>query len=330
MEDLLNALKALAEPTRLRILAICREGELTVSELVRVLGQSQPRVSRHLRLLTEGGVLDRVPEGSWVFYRLATRGDGAALARQLLKLLPEDDRHLARDRTRLAEVRQARAEAAAAYFRRNAHAWRTLRALHVDEAEVEAAIRRLLGAEDGEDLGQLLDIGTGTGEMLRLLADCIELGEGIDLSRDMLVVARSELTQAGYTHCRVRQADMYDLPFEDRRFDTVVIHQVLHYTDDPDGAIAEAARVLKPGGRLLVVDFAPHQLEALRDEHSHRRLGFTEDEIKGAFEIAGLSTAAVETLVGEPLTVTLWLGVKDAGAKVRSLPQPPRSQEVRI
>lgn len=330
MEDLLNALKSLAEPTRLRILAICREGELTVSELVRVLGQSQPRVSRHLKLLTEGGVLDRVPEGSWVFYRLATGGDGAALARRILDLLPQDDRHLERDRQRLAEVREARAEAAASYFRRNAHAWSTLRALHVDEAEVEAEVRRMLGADEGIDLGHLLDIGTGTGEMLRLLADRVEEGEGIDLSRDMLVVARSELAEAGVSHCRVRQADMYDLPFDDKRFDTVVIHQVLHYTDDPDGAIAEAARVLKPNGRLLVVDFAPHQQENLREEHNHRRLGFAEDEITGAFETAGLSTGSVEKLAGEPLTVTLWLGVKDADAKVRPLPRPHRFQEARI
>ncbi len=325
LDGILTGLRALAEPTRLRILALCRAGELTVSEIVRILGQSQPRVSRHLKLMTEAGILRRVPEGSWVFYRLAFTGAGAALAHELLTLLPADDHQLAEDRRRLAEVKRARAAVADDYFRRHAAEWNQLRSLHVDEAEVNALARNLLAgdatARNGDEppIGGLLDIGTGTGEMLKALAADISYGEGVDISSEMLTLARTALEQAGLEHCRVRQADLYRLPFPAQEFHAAVIHQVLHFVADPPGAIAEAARVLAPGGRLLVVDFAPHGEETLRTEHNHRRLGFGDAEIKDAFAASGLKTEAVEHLPGEPLTVTLWLGRKPARGQVRAL-----------
>ncbi|NQV47111.1 MAG: metalloregulator ArsR/SmtB family transcription factor [Rhodospirillaceae bacterium] len=311
-QPLLAALRALAEPTRLRLLALCSSGDLTVSELVSILGQSQPRVSRHLKLLSEAGLLERIREGSWVFYRLAQDSVGAVLGGHLTKLLPDDDETLIRDLQRLVEVKQLRERAAADYFSRNAEAWDNVRSLHVDDSEVERSMLALMGAGDGEerDIGDLLDIGTGTARMLELFGPRIRRGEGIDLSHDMLAVARANLDSAGITHCSVRQADMYQMPFQAETFDAVTIHQVLHFLDRPGQAIAEAAKVLKPGGRMLVVDFAPHELESLRAEHAHRRLGFEDTEVDKWCAAADLKTINTEHLPGDPLTVTIWLARK--------------------
>jgi len=306
--DLLAALRAAAEPTRLRIVALVAEGELTVSELTRILGQSQPRISRHLKLLAEAGLLVRLREGSWVFHRLAEDGAGAALVRALTQLLPGDGEPLlGRDLERLAEVKRNRAEAAADYFRRNAESWDRLRSLHVDDGEVERVIDRLLPKRG---IGRLLDIGTGTGRMLELLGRRAERGLGVDLSREMLAIARAHLDRAGLGHCRVRQADLYQLPFADASFDVATIHQVLHFLDRPAAAVAEAARVLAPGGRLLIADFAPHDLESLRHDHAHRRLGFADSEIAHWLDRAGMKPADTVHLAGEPLTVVVWTAEK--------------------
>jgi len=307
MDELIHALKAAGEPTRLRILALCLQGELTVSELVRILGQSQPRISRHLKLLTEAGLLERFREGNWIFHRLAQDGAGGRLSTNLVPLLPLDDEHLSRDRQRLGEVKRDRNETAGAYFQRNAAAWDEVRTLHVDELEVELAIKNLLA---GQSVNSLIDIGTGTARMLELLGDDIERGEGIDLSREMLSVARANLDRAALNHCHVRQGDIYQLPFKAAAFDTATIHQVLHYIDDQALAITEAARVLSPGGTLLVVDFAPHDQEVLRTEHNHRRLGFSDEEVAGWFVLAGLDGRDIVHLPGGPLTVSIWLAKK--------------------
>jgi len=304
MEHVLAALRAAAEPTRLRLLSLCAQGELTVSELVSVLGQSQPRVSRHLKLMCEGGLLERFREGSWAFYRLSRSGAGGDLARRTLALIPETDSQLARDNARLVAIKQARAEAAAAYFGDNAERWAELRSLHIDEAEVEAALR---GALAGRTVNDLLDVGTGTGRLLELLGPEVRRAEGIDASREMLAVARAKLEAAGLRHCGVRQGDMYDLPFEAASFDAVVIHQVLHFADNPALAVAEAGRVLRAGGLMALVDFAPHELESLRTDHNHRRLGFSDAEVADWCESAGLAMTNILRLPGGPLTVTLWL-----------------------
>lgn len=306
-DGLLRALRAIAEPTRLRVLVLCARGDLTVSELVRILGQSQPRVSRHLRLLVDAGLMERFREGSWVFHRLVAAGPLADLARDLLGGLDDDDADLRGDLARLAAVKAERAATAQAYFRRNAGEWDTLRSLDVDDREVERLIVDMLG---GGPLGTLLDVGTGTARVLEVLAPKLERGEGVDLSREMLAVARANLDRAGVTNCAVRQADMYELPFEDAAFDLVTIHQVLHFADDPGRAIAESARALRPGGRLLLVDFAPHELESLRDAHAHRRLGFADAEVTAWFRRAGLEADAVRHLPGTPLTVAAWLARK--------------------
>jgi len=307
LDDLLGGLRAVGEGTRLRILALCAEGDLTVGDLTQILGQSQPRVSRHLKLLCEAGVLERLPEGTAVFHRLADRGPGSALAQQVLKLLPRDDAILLLDRKRLDAIRAERAASAAAYFRKNAARWGDLRSLYVEETRVEAELLRRLPAEG---IGDLLDIGTGTGRILELVAGRVGRGIGIDLSRDMLIVARANLLSAGLANCQVRQADMYRLPWTEPSFDAVTVHRVLHYAEDPARVIAEAARVLRPGGRLIVVDFAPHALERLRSEHAHRRLGFADDEVNKWCRAAGLRPEPVQHLPGKQLTVSIWQALR--------------------
>jgi ArsR family transcriptional regulator len=303
LETLLNGLRAAAEPSRLRLLVLCSQGEWTVTELTQVLGQSQPRVSRHLKLLTEASLLERFREGSWVFYRRARRGPGARLARNLCRMLPPEDADLALDRQRLAAVRSARQEQAAQYFAAQATRWDQVRSLHLDEAQVESALLEVFGDQPPRSL---LDIGTGTGRVLQLLAPRIGFGLGVDLSREMLAVARANLDRTSLRNCQVRQGDMYHLPLPDGSFDAATLHNVLRFADDPGAALAEAARVLRPGGRLVVVDFAPHSLEFLREHHAHRRLGFADAQMRDWFAAAGLAFEPPRRLAGDPLTVVIW------------------------
>lgn len=312
MEALLNGLRAVAEPTRLRLLALCARADLTVSDLTQVLGQSQPRVSRHLKLMCDAGLLERFREGAWAFYGLARRGAGAGLVRRVLDLLPADDGALALDLQRLEQIKAARAERAAVFFGENAAEWDRIRRMHVDDSQVEAA---LLDSFLGRRIDDLLDIGTGTGRLLELFGPRVTRGLGIDLSREMLALARANLTRLGFAHCGVRQGDLYQLPLADRQFDAVTIHQVLHYLDDPAAAVREAARVLRPGGRLVIADFQRHDLEDLRERYAHRRLGFTTEEVNRWLMAADLAPSAPVVLPGRPLTVMLWTG--DARATAR-------------
>ena len=307
MDALLSGLRAAGEPTRLRLLALCAHGELSVSELTHILGQSQPRVSRHLKLLVEAGLLARFREGSLVFYRIAESGQSAHLARTLVDLLPDSDTELNRDLIRLDRIRQRRAEIAENYFQENAGRWNEIRALHVPEADVEA---RLLALAGPSRVASYLDIGTGTGRMLELFAHQVERGTGLDLSTEMLAIARTQLERDDLRHLQVRKGDMYNMPVDDRSIDLATLHLVLHYSLEPGTVIAEAARTLVPGGRLFIVDFAPHQEERLRIEHKHQRLGFSDREIEQAMLQAGLTPGPTDSLAGDPLTVKFWQGIR--------------------
>jgi ArsR family transcriptional regulator len=301
--------QALADSTRLRILVLLREMELSVGELAQVLGQSQPRVSRHLKILADAGVLERRKEGSWVFLRLAPREATDALFALIDRWADRQAEALFEaDRARTESVRAERAAAANRYFASHAEVWDQIRSLHVAESEVERAIDRTLG---NRPLGRLVDIGTGTGRMIELFGPRSTEAIGIDRSSEMLRLARVKLEAAGIASS-LRQGDMYALPLGDEVADTVIIHQVLHYAHSPAGAIAEAARVLRAGGMLLIVDFAAHEREELRERDAHIRLGFEDQAMAEWFASAGLSTDHIEHLEGGELTVSLWRGVKAA------------------
>jgi ubiquinone/menaquinone biosynthesis C-methylase UbiE len=303
---------SLADPTRLRILMLLRAMELSVGEIAQVLGQSQPRVSRHVKILIDAELAERRKEGSWVFVSLAARERVEPLFQLLDRWSERDgeDSTYAGDAARLAAVRADRAAAAERYFAQHAAEWDALRSLHVAESEVEAAIGRALGigAGEGRPIGRLIDIGTGTGRMIELFGPGAGQAMGIDRSPEMLRLARVKLTEAGLQSAELRQGDMYSLPLPSGSAETVIIHQVLHYAQNPAAAVSEAARLLTPGGRLLIADFAPHEREDLRVRDAHVRLGFADDIILKYLEEAGLEGRVVEHLGGGELTVTIWLG----------------------
>ena len=310
MDDLLAALKAVAESTRLRILAALSQAELNVKEITFVLGQSQPRVSRHLKLMADAGLIDRHKEGNWVLFRLSEQGQAAALSRALVQMLPGADPLLRADAQRLDEVRKRRQDLASAYFRANAANWAKLRSLHVREADVEQATLSAIGSEP---IDMVIDLGTGTGRMLELLASQSRQLVGIDSSREMLAFARANIEKAGLKNAQLRHGDIYALPLADGIADLVCLHQVLHFLDDPQRAITEARRIMAPGARLVIVDFAPHDLEELRDDHAHRRLGFSDEQISAYLARVGLNLEKHQilpppkSLDGQGLTVSFWL-----------------------
>ena len=307
LDKLVNVLKAAGEDTRLRLLALLADGDHSVKDLTEILDQSQPRVSRHLKLLADAGLVQRHAEGAWAYYRLAPDGQGAELARWLTARVDPNDPDRKRDRARQAEARAEQQAIAADYFAKVADSWDLLKTLHVPEAAVEAAVLAELG---GRTVDLLVDLGTGTGRMLEVLSPAYRRGVGVDSSREMLAVARSRLAAAGISHAQVRLGDIGALDPAIGPADVVVIHQVLHYFDDPGRMLAQARRLLKPGGEILIVDFAPHDLEFLRSEHAHRRLGLSREQMKDWAGMAGLDVLAMREFPSDNkdrgLTVCLW------------------------
>ena len=305
METLLQKFRAVSEPTRMRLLALCAEEELTVKDLTEILGQPQSGISRHLRQLCESQLLERRQEGTWAFYKISSDGFGRRVARSILDLLPTGDDQLALDRERLRILRRDRASEAELLFSELAPRWDEVRKFHVDEVNVESALKQCLS---GREVTDLLDVGTGTGRVLELMAADIKRGVGIDTSRGMLGLARTKLRNARAKNCHARFGDMYKVPFARASFDVVVIHMVLHYAEEPARVLKEASRVLRPGGQLVVVDFAAHQLEFLRKDYAHRRLGFEDTEMAAWFQTADLKFENFATLKGGELTVVVWVG----------------------
>jgi ArsR family transcriptional regulator len=315
MDQAVDVLRAAGEPTRLRILALLRREELAVLELCRILEQSQPRVSRHLKLLAEPGLVERFPDGAWVFYRLGAAGDPRGLVDEILKGVDPADPALVRDGERLESVRAERAAEAGAYFARNAAAWDQIRSLYVSEADVEAAI--LQAAGEGP-FNRLVDLGTGSGRMLTLLAPNAGQAIGLDLSQQMLNIARTRVAGVGLESCELRHGDIFATRLPAESADLVVVHQVLHYLGDPAAAVREAARLVSPGGRLLIVDFAPHKLEFLREQHQHRRLGFTDSVMDRWLRDAGLGKIKATSLPPAQaggLTVKIWTAERGRSAQ---------------
>ena len=309
MERLLTSLRAAAEPTRLRLLALAGRGAFCVSEFTEILGQSQPRLSRHLKLLCDCGLLERVREGANVWFTLP-HGEAGALARDLVARLPDDDPTLEADRRQAARVLAERARVASESFRRQGADWDEMRALELPATAVEAALVSLVPEHD---VGRLLDIGTGTGRVLELLAPRISQGVGVDASKAMLALARARLARAGLMHCSVRLADMYRLPLAEASFDIAVMQMVLHYAEEPAGVLAEVARVLRPGGRLIVIDLAPHGRDELLTRLAHRWSGFGDDAMFTLLEEAGMQQGTPVTIDG-PLTIRLWPATRAAAA----------------
>ena len=321
----LSALKAAAEPTRLRILLLLARGELNVKDLTNILGQSQPRISRHLRLLCEAGLVQRFPEGSWVYFYIADESGNGRLARFILENIDQSDPQLQRDQERAQRVKQEREAAAQDYFQAHAAEWDAIRSLYIADSHVEAAMSEALGAGPFD---LLVDVGTGTGRMLELFSSRFARGIGFDLNHAMLAYARGNLERAGLTNCQVRHGDLYNLSLADGLANAVIMHQVLHFLSEPRRAIFEAARVLAPSGLLLVVDFAPHDIEAMRTNFAHERLGFADAQVEQWMRDAGLVVETSRHLLPQPgadpanvaaapadrpqLTVSLWLARRQA------------------
>lgn len=308
LDEWVDTLKAAAESSRLRILVLLARGDLTVTDLTDILGQSQPRVSRHLKLLMEAGLIDRYQEGSWAYFRLSDRDAGREFLDSLLVRIDPSDATVERDLERLQTVKRRRQDRATEYFRANAASWDQIRSLHVPDRAVEKAMVELVGERPFQVMA---DLGTGTGRLLELFSGLYRRGIGIDLSREMLAVARANLDRAGVAHAQVRLGDLYAPPVDRESCDLITIHQVLHYLDDPALAVREAARLLRPAGRLVIVDFAAHALEFLREEHAHVRLGFSDEQIGEWLEEAGLQLRESRTFAPEGdedgLTVKLWM-----------------------
>jgi len=317
MDRLLLALRAAAEPTRLRLLALAARGEFCVMEFTEILGQSQPRLSRHLKLLCDAGLLERVPEGANVWFALPG-ASGPTLVRDLLARLPQDDPMLEADRRQAARVLAERARVASESFRRQGADWDEMRALDLPAADVEAALLRLVP----DNAGRLLDIGTGTGRVLELLAPRVSRGLGIDASKSMLALARARLSRAGCAQCAVRLGDMYRLPLADASFDLVVLQMVLHHAEDPGGVLTETARVLRPGGKAIVVELAAHDRQDLTARMAHRRPGFTEPQMHDLFRGAGMAAGPPVQITG-PLTIQLWSATTHAETNTAAMQEAP-------
>ncbi len=307
MDYLLTGLRAAAEPTRLRILALCAQSDLTVTDLTEILSQSQPRVSRHVKTLCDAGLLQRWRNGPWAFCQLATDGPGVALAQTLVDQIPRGDETFQLDSQRLSRLVRARAERAAAFFRDNASDWDAIRSMGIDQQAVETAMLTNLPAG-----GRLLDVGTGTGWVLRTLGPRVKAATGIDVSVEMLAVARANLAHVGLRNCVLRQGDMYRLPWADGHFDIATLHMVLHYADRPAEAIGEAGRVVRDGGRLVVVDFRSHGRQEFRQDLAHVWLGFETAQIEGWLGSAGLSLETTAEIAGTGLSVMIWVASKQS------------------
>ena len=314
MDHILNIFRALADPTRLRIMLLLQKMELAVGELAQILDQSQPRISRHIRILDEAGLAERRKEGSWVFLKPGPASELEILGRIFRSSKVAKSDQAMQDQAQLSLVRKARAEMAERYFAAHAQEWDAIRSLHLPEAEVERAMLALLR---DAPLGKMLDIGTGTGRMVELFGAAAQSIIAIDNSPEMLRLARAKLldseTASGLNlvqKTELKQGDFNNLPVANGTVDSVILHQVLHYAQHPEAVLVEVSRVLKPAGVVLIADFAAHDREDLRTEHAHARLGFSDESMKHWLTASNLGLVQTRTLDGGELTVKIWVARK--------------------
>jgi ubiquinone/menaquinone biosynthesis C-methylase UbiE len=316
MDDILNIFRALADPTRLRIMLLLQKMELAVGELAQILNQSQPRISRHIRILDEAGLAERRKEGSWVFLKPGPAVELEILRRVFRSTKVAKSEQAMQDQAQLSLVRKARAVMAERYFAAHADQWDAIRSLHLPEAEVERAMLALL--KDAR-LGKMLDIGTGTGRMVELFGAAAQSIIAIDNSPEMLRLARAKLLESESANgsnlikkTELKQGDFNNLPLANGAVDSAILHQVLHYAQHPEAVLAEVSRVLKSNGIVLIADFAAHDRENLRTEHAHARLGFSDESIKHWLAASKLELVQTRTLDGGELTVKIWVARKPA------------------
>lgn len=309
LDQYVNSLRAAAESTRIRLLVILSHNELTVSEITEITQISQPRVSRHLKLMCDGGLLDRVQEGAWVFYRVSNQSESAGLVKALLAFIPEQDLQIQSDLKRVEMIRGRHAKRAKDFFEKNAGDWDKIRKIYFNVPEVEQC---MIDAVKGMQIDDMLDLGTGTGRMLEVFSPYIKRGMGIDHNQQMLNIARSQLEENNINHCQVRSGDINQVSLPNSSVDLITIHHVLHFLNDPKAVLQEAARLLKPKGKLIVVDFSPHDNEFFREEYAHRRLGFSDKEIKQWIEPLSMKLKNIEMIVTsqlkkQGLAINVWI-----------------------
>jgi ubiquinone/menaquinone biosynthesis C-methylase UbiE len=316
MDHILNIFRALADPTRLRIMLLLQKMELAVGELAQILDQSQPRISRHIRILDEARLAERRKEGSWVFLKPGPAAELQILGRIFRSGTVAKSEQAMQDQAQLSLVRKARAEMAERYFAAHAEQWDAIRSLHLPEAEVERAMLALLR---DVPLGKMLDIGTGTGRMVELFGASAQSIVAIDNSPEMLRLARAKLLESETASgsnlvqkTELKQGDFNHLPLANGAVDSVILHQVLHYAQHPEAVLVEVSRVLKPAGIVLIADFAAHDREDLRTEHAHARLGFSDDSMKHWLTASKLELVEARSLDGGELTVKIWVARKAA------------------
>lgn len=305
--------KGLADDTRLRIMLLLQAMELSVGELAAVLAQSQPRVSRHLKILDAAGLIERRKEGSWVFLRPALPRLASPAAKHLDAFLRRHEalgnalvQQHTKDCTRLHAIIADREQRAANFFAEHADHWDAIRSLHIPETKVEGALEELIG---DEHLGRFLDIGTGTGRMIELFFNRAKHCIGLDRSPEMLRLARAKLQHFAASNVELVLADFNALPSFNDGFQTIMLHQVLHYAQNPQTVIDEAAKVAAAGAQIVIVDFAAHSLDELRERHAHARLGFSDEQMLTMLAKAGFSQFKTLSLSGGTLTVKIWRGV---------------------
>ncbi len=292
---MLETLKALADPCRLRLTAVLLSGEFTVQELTRIMDMGQSRISRHLKILTEAGVLTVKRQGTWSYYRAGEECRFFSAIRPAFERELEMLTERSRDMAAVAEVLEERRRRSQEFFDRHARQWDDLARTLLPVPEYHK--RLIKQVPEGVTL---LEIGIGTGALLIELAARAANVIGVDHSPAMLEEARRRLANDGVSSVELRLGEMSHLPLSDGSVGCVVANMVLHHAADPAAVLAEIRRVLVPGGVLLLADLARHEREAAREQLADQWLGFEENELTDWLKLAGFAVVTTELVAADP------------------------------